>query len=318
MKGGGAVISQSILEKLRPITEEEQALLRGGSIDRSLYMQTDGNVIEGKKLLETGKLLAVRPHTRFVDFPEHTHDYVEMVYMCQGQTIHEINGDTVVLHTGELLLIGQNTRQKIHRAEETDIAVNFIIRPEFFGQTLTYLGSEETPLRRFLIDCLCGGHGGYLHFQTTDVLPVQNLIENLLWTLICKTPYKQGLNQMTMGLLFLQLSNHTDRLKADTEETAVVQALRYVEENYCSGSLGELASRMHYDVTWLSREIKKRTGKTYTEHVQQKRLTQAAWMLKHTTYSVAEIARSVGYENISYFHRIFHSHFGCTPKYYRK
>jgi len=314
------MISHEILDKLSPITQEEQRILQGThTIDKSLYMDGDRDIIEGKKLLQAGKLIAVRPHTRFIEFPEHSHDYVEMVYMCQGTTTHILSGKEVILRQGELLLLGQNARQQIARAEEDDIAVNFIIRPEFFEQTLPYLGTEQTPLRRFLIDSLCGGNGRYLHFQVADVLPVQNLVENLLFTLTCDTPYKQGINQMTMGLLFLQLSNCSDRLQAATEEeTAIVRLLRYIEEHYRDGSLTEAAAFMHYDVTWLCREIKRRTGKTYTQLVREKRLSQAAWLLQNTTWRITDIANSVGYENISFFHRIFCSHFGCTPKEYRK
>ena len=84
---------ETILAKLSGITEEEQEILRGRkAIDRSLYMDGSRDVISGEKLLEKGKLIAVRPHTRFIAFPEHTHDYVEIVYMCAGETRHTVNG----------------------------------------------------------------------------------------------------------------------------------------------------------------------------------------------------------------------------------
>ena len=40
-------------------------------------------VIDSDKLLEAGQLITIRPHTRFVHFPEHTHNYVEVIYMCR-------------------------------------------------------------------------------------------------------------------------------------------------------------------------------------------------------------------------------------------
>jgi len=314
------VIHPQILEKLLPITEEERAILAGrDSIDRSIYMADGCDVINGTKLLESGKLITVRPHTRFVDFPAHTHDYVEMVYMCSGTTTHLIDGQEILLREGELLLMGQNTRQEIRKAGQQDIAVNFIIRPEFFSETLPYLGDEESPLRTFLVDCLqSSAESRYLHFQVADILPVQNLVENLLWNLISPVSNKRGMNQMTMALLFLQLTNHTERLQLQTpEQEAVWGVLRYIEEHYAQGSLTEAASLVHYDFTWLSREIKRWTGKTYTELVQERRLTQAAWMLRNTRQRVADIALAVGYENISYFHRLFFARFGQSPKQYR-
>ena len=313
------MIKREILDKLFPITKEESAILRGEGVDKSIYTTTGGSVIRSKKLLVDGKLISVRKHTRFVHFPEHTHDYIEAVYMCSGETTHIINGKKLKLREGELLFLGQNARQEILSAGEKDIAVNFIIQPAFFDKTLEMLGTEETPIKNFLIRSLFDSeYQGYLHFKVAGVLPVQNLIENLIWTLTSNTTNKRNVNQITMGLLFMQLLNHTDKLSHESrEDKAVMDIFRYIEDNYKNGSLTEAASLLHYDFYWLSHEIKNRTGKTYTEHLQEKRLSQAAFLLKTTSLSVEEIALAVGYENKSYFHRIFTKKFETSPKKYR-
>lgn len=88
-------------------------------------------VMDAGKLLERGKLIDIRLHTRFIRFPAHSHNYVEMIYMCQGSTVHTINGDRIELKTGELLILNQNAVQEIEPAGRDDIAVNFLILPEF-------------------------------------------------------------------------------------------------------------------------------------------------------------------------------------------
>ncbi len=311
----------ALLGQLRGITSEERAILAGRtSIDRELYMQGQGNTINSRKLLASGKLITVRPHTRFIHFPEHTHDYVEMVYMCAGSTTHMVNGKSILLEQGDLLFLGQSATHEICKAEEEDVAVNFIVLPDFFSTSLAAIGEEPTPLRRFLVDCLCGQNTGpgYLHFDVSGVKPVQNLIENLIWALIQDTPQKRKVSQMTMSLLFLQLTGHTETLLTQgQEDAAIFHVLRYVESHYVDGSFSELTQLLHYDASWLSREIKRQTGKTYTQLVQEKRLAQAAFLLKNTKRNVSDIAQAVGYENISYFHRIFAAEYGRSPKHYR-
>lgn len=314
------MIKQEILDKLLPITEEETEILSGKGVDKSLYTLGSESVIRSKKLLSDGALIRARLHTRFVHFPEHTHDFVEAVYMCAGETTHIINGKRITLGEGELLLLGQNAKQEILSAGEGDIAVNFIIKPSFFDKTLEMLGAEDTPIKRFLVSSLLGEeNSGYLHFRVAGVLPVQNLIENLIWMLINNAPNKRNINQTTMGLLFMQLLNHTDTISHESrEERAVMEVLRYIEENYKSGSLGEASRLLHYDFYWLSHEIKAVTGRTYTEHLQEKRLSQAAFLLKTSNLSVEDVSAAVGYENKSYFHRIFAARYGgISPKRYR-
>ena len=312
----------ALLSHLQRVTQEEQAILDGRTtIDRALYMPGRENTVSSRKLLESGKWITIRPHTRFIHFPEHRHDYVEVVYMCAGQTRHIVNGKTVTLLQGELLFLSQSALHEVCRAEETDVAVNFIVVPDFFETTLTAIGEEETPLRRFLVDCLCGQNSGpgYLHFHVSDVKPVQNLVENLLFTLLQDTPNKRKLCQMMMEVLFLQLLGCTETLTpANPEEETVWKVLRYVESNFASGSLTEAAALLHYDLCWLSREIKRLTGKTYTQIVQEKRLAQAAFLLRSTRRNIADISADVGYENVSYFHRIFTAAYGKSPLHYRK
>ena len=317
-------MNAELIEKLKPITTEEQELLSGRSgIDRSIYMHGSSAEIDRELLLENGKLISLRPHTRFVHFPLHTHNYVEMVYMCQGQTRHLIDGNAVILRAGELLLLNQHAAQEIFPAGEEDIAVNFIIWPQFFDTALQMIGEEDNPIRDFLVGCLRDGHGGmsYLHFEVAEILPIQNLLENLIWTLVNRQPNKRSINQLTMGLLFLQLINHTETLHADPNfagQQLMLSVLRFVEERYRDGKLQDIADELHYDQCWLSREIKRRSGKTFTELVQDKRLNQATFLLKTTNMKVSEIGDNVGYENLSYFHRIFRERYGVSPHRYRK
>lgn len=313
------MLHPDLLNHFMPITEEEQKLLDGGQLDRRLYSTSDCRVVNAAKLLHDGKLITLRSHTRFVAFPEHTHDYVELVYMCQGRTRHRINGTPITLEEGELLFLGQNARQEILPAGEQDIALNFIVIPAFFHRSLELLGAEDTPIKRFLLDSLFKEENpGYLHFCISDIPAIQNLMENLIRNLLEDAPNKRSISQTTMALLFMQLLNHTDKLAYQTkEEAAVLQIYRYIEENYGNGSLAEAAAAFHYDFYWLSHLLPQKIGKTYTQLVQEKRLAQAAYLLRNTHLPVDQISLAVGYENKSYFHRIFLAHFQMTPKKYR-
>ena len=314
-----SMVDQRIIRQLRCISAEEQAILDGRTtIDRGIYMVDSQDVINSRKLLSDGKLITFRPHTRFIHFPEHCHDYVEVVYMCSGTTTHIVNGKTIRLQQGELLFLSQSARQEILRAEENDIAVNFVVLPEFFQEALSIIGEEATPLRRFLLDCLFEQNSGpgYLLFQVSDNIPIQNLVENLIFSLLYDTPNRRKVSQMTMTLLFLQLLGHTDKLAWDSQEE-ILQVLRYVDEHYVDGSLHEAAELLHSDVSSLSREIRRKSGKTYTELVQEKRLNQAAFLLRTTDRKVEDIALAVGYENNSYFHRIFRKEYGVSPRQFR-
>lgn len=316
-------MTDELLVELKKITPEEENILAGRSeIEKDIYMSEGHDTVEAKRLLDAGKLIQVRTHTRFVHFPKHTHNYIEVIYMCSGTTHHVIDGNDVFLQEGEVLLLNQKAVQEIYPAGIDDVAVNFIVLPEFFDYSLKMMGEEKNLLRDFVIDCLKGENGaaGYIHFKVADILPIQNLLENLIWSIWHRQSNKRSINQITMGLLFLQLMNYTDRMETSSgnrQQGIMISVLGYVEEHYRDGELSELASLLHYDLYWLSKEIKRITGKNYTDLVQEKRLNQAIYLLEHTTMSVMDIGMSVGYDNISYFHRIFQKRYGMTPRKYR-
>ena len=315
------MLKADILEQLKQITPEEQDIINGNKeINRDIYMLGQDNTVNSKMLLDEGKLITMRKHTRFIAFPEHTHDYVELIYMCKGSTTHIVEGKEIKLCEGELLFLGQGIRHSIKKAEQNDIAVNFIILPHFFVDTLYAMGENERPIKRFFVNCLCGNDSNsYLHFNVSGVTEVQNLMENLILIVMSDTLSKRKQLQMTMALIFMQLISHTDKLIAElNENTVVFKILDYIETNYINGNLSEAAQLFHYDVSWLSRETLRKTGKTFTQLMQEKRLSQAAFLLKSTNKSFADISVAVGYENTSYFHKIFTASFGMSPRKYRK
>ena len=279
-------------------------------------------IVDSSKLLKKGKLIQVRPHTRFVHFPPHTHNYIEVIYMCQGSTTHIVNGNKVILEQGDLLFLNQNAVQEILPAGKNDIAVNFIVLPAFFNTAFSMMGAEDNQLKEFLVGALCDRdeETSYLYFHIADVLPVQNLIENMVWTIFYNSSNKRSCNQITMGLLFLQLLNYMDKMEAggrkyDTEIMAAV--LSYIEDHYKEGKLSELAEEMKVNIYWLSREIKKKSGKTYKELLQERKMKQAVYLLTSSALPVTDIIESVGYDNTSYFYRKFKEKYGMSPKEFR-
>lgn len=317
-------MNAELLASLRAITDEEKALLQGNtSIQKGIYTSKKDFVVDNARLLAKGRLIEIRPHTRFAHFPKHRHNYVEMVYMCAGSTTHIINDtDRIVLEAGDLLFLSQSATQEILPAGEDDIAVNFIILPEFFDRPLSMI-ERDNVLRDFLISTLSGSGSRitYLQFRAKDILPIQNLIENMLWTLISKKPNTNTINQVTMGLIFMNLSVFADSILKNSaenyEQDMIFRILKYIETHYKSGTLSDISAELKLPPYYVSRLLKKYTGHTFKELLQQQKLQQASYLLSHTTLSANAVMEAIGYSNSSFFYRAFRERFGVSPKEYR-
>ena len=317
-------MDQQLLKQLSRITDEERNILNGGKLDMSVYSDNMPSIVDSRKLLEAGKLFTIRPNTRFISFPKHSHNYVEIIYMCSGSQRHIINDSTeIILKKGELLLLNRHASHQTDRTGIDDIAINLIVLPQFFDIAIDMIGSDNK-ISEFIFSGLAGsGHEiSYMHFDVADVLPVQNLIENLIWSVVNKQPNRRNINKVTMGLLFLQLLGLSDRLVAGEPDTAanaiIIAALTEIEQNYAAASLGSVAKRCNVSAAYVSNTVKAATGKTFKEHLMEKRLSKAETLLKTTALSVGDIIVMVGYENTSYFYRIFTQKYGVSPRGYRQ
>ena len=316
-------MQQALLDHLKKITEEEQKILDGvEEVDRDLYTSRGDFTVDSAKMLSEGKLIAVRTHTRFIHFPAHRHNFIEVLYVCQGQLTNVIGGRKVVIRKGELLFLNQFTRHEILPAGKDDIAINFMILPEFFDVAYTMAGNNNV-LADFLVNVLRQDEerGEYLHFRVSEVLQIQNLLENMIYSLVTGNGDQNRINQTTMGLIFLYLLESVQyvemRVPNQYENMISMTTLDYVEQQYRTATLTELCAKLNLPMHVLSKMIKKNTGFNFKELLQRKRLNKAVELMCETDLPVSDIIAAVGYENGSYFHRVFKERYHMTPRAFR-
>jgi AraC family L-rhamnose operon regulatory protein RhaS len=317
-------MQKQLLEHLRKISEEEQKILDGvAEVDKDIYTSGKDFTVDSKKMLKEGRLIAVRTHTRFVHFPSHRHNFIEVLYVCEGSLTNIIEDREVVVNKGELLFLNQFTHHEILPAKENDIAINFMVLPEFFDVAYTMIGNNNVP-GDFLVNILRQHEerGQYLHFKVADVLQIQNLLENMIYSLVTGKGDDNRINQTTMGLIFLYLidsAQHVEmRIPNQYENMIAMNAVEYIERHYKTATLTELCRELHLPMHVLSRMIKKNTGFNFKELLQRRRLNKAVELMCDTDLPVSDIIAAVGYENNSYFHRVFKERYHMTPMAFRR
>ncbi len=256
--------------------------------------------VDSEKMLERGRLISVRAHTRFAPFPRHAHSYIEIMYMCSGKTVHRINGgEPVTLSAGELLFLGRGASHEIERAGYDDIAGEFfIVLPQFFDTALELVGADNA-LGRFIADSArrAGGSDSLL-FRVADVLPVQNLVENMVWALVQETKTGGASRRTRWRFCSSSFLNCTDRLTAPDDEgehsTLVMTVLREIEENYRVANLTELSARCGVTVSYLSAAVHEATARPSRRCCGASAWKRLRGFLPRTRLPVGDIIAMVG------------------------
>lgn len=82
-------------------------------------------------------------------------------------------------------------------------------------------------------------------------------------------------------------------------------------------SVSDLAARLSYNPSYLSRIFKEQTGMPLQDYITQVKIDAAKVMLSQGI-SAGDVARAVGYENYPHFSRAFKRVVGVSPKQYQE
>jgi two-component system, response regulator YesN len=108
-------------------------------------------------------------------------------------------------------------------------------------------------------------------------------------------------------------------LKQTSQRHEIHEAKKYVTARLHEKiSMEEAATYLKLNPSHFSRIFKQETGETFIEYVTRLKMEQAKDKLDHSDDTVEQIAESLGYENSSYFIKLFKSYSGYSPKDYRQ
>ena len=118
------------------------------------------------------------------------------------------------------------------------------------------------------------------------------------------------------------MKEYCDLVRRNTTSTyspLIQKTVNYINMNLeLPLSLSKIAEQMIVSKVYLSSQFKKETGVTLTDYVTSRRLGQAAYLLELSDLSVQDIAVKCGYNDFSYFGKLFKEKYGLTASAYRK
>ena len=281
--------------------------------------------INNKKLMNESEDIAIHRHDRFIKFDKHKHDYLEMMFVYSGKIKQEIEGEKLVIEEGEILLLDMNVEHSIEAASVDDIAINVLIKKEFFDWIFMSQIADNDLISNFIIEAIYGKNKfkQYIHFKTSQDNKVFNFMIQILMEYYDNKNGVETAIRAYIMLLFNELlrdykNNLSREIVSKIDITISTEILNYINSNYKDISLKNMADHFSYNPDYIGKLVKKTIGKTLTELVKEKKIKQAEYLLQNTKMSVVNVITEIGYSNVSYFYRQFKEQVGVTPDEYRK
>ena len=247
----------------------------------------------------------------------HFHPEIELVYVDKGSGKRHIGNHLSYYSEGDLVLIGSNvphfgfTDRLTGNSEEVVIQFNEdFLGPEFFEKP------EMSQIKKLFKR---GKQGIVFYGQTKEEIGKQ------MSALTAMTP----LNKLTGLLNILEQLSLSDEYELLNIDSVIIEAkpqdnnrlellYDFVNKEYTRHiPLAEAANMVSMTEQAFSRFFKKKTGKTFTQFVNEHRLVHASRLLAEEPMGITDICYDSGFNNFSHFNKLFKKFSGKSPSQYR-
>jgi YesN/AraC family two-component response regulator len=218
-----------------------------------------------------------------------------------------------------------NVEHSIKEAKEDDIAVNILIKKEFFNWVFMNQIADNDLISSFIVKSLYEKNKfkQFLYFQTSDNKRIWSFVINILIEYYEKRNGMETAIRSYIVLIFNELLRHYNEYLPSNvvykiDSSISLEIVNYIQQNYENVTLKTLAEHFNYSTDYMGKLIKKIMGDTLTGLQRKIKLDHAKYLLKNSNFSVSDIISKVGYSNLSYFYRQFKEDTGVTPDEYRK
>lgn len=257
----------------------------------------------------------------FSRVPLHWHDEMEIIYIKKGQGGITVDFKQYTVTAGTIVLIIPGQLHSIEQSGDFKMEYENII----FHPNILISKKADTCNTDFLLPLLTGNvavpllytpQSPYYHeiaacidandeISRTNPTGYQLFIKSQLF--------------MLFYILFHKCSRREPQKKNHKSLEKMKLILKYIENHYMEKvTIEDIAEETSLSQSHFMKYFKATMGTSFTSYLNDYRLTMAARLLVSSDSSILSIASEVGFENLSYFNRIFKKRFSQTPSAYRK
>lgn len=245
--------------------------------------------------------IAIEPRVPQEAFPEHHHDFDEIVLVEQGSGIHVFNGQPSTLYAGCVYFVRSHDR---HLYEHTN---NLCLT------NILYRDSRSFRFLNDLTDLLpaVGCHGCINQKEMREALLIaQQMTPSGVWTL-----EKQAHQEQNFMRLLLLLRGALQHFAPTHQNNRLNQLINWLHEHFSEEICWEaLADNFSISLRTLHRQLKHQTGDTPQRYLNKLRLLQARFLLRHSELRITDIAYQCGFSDSNHFSTLFRKEFGYAPR----
>ncbi|MEQ4531091.1 MAG: HTH-type transcriptional activator RhaS [Mixta sp.] len=251
--------------------------------------------------------VAIEPRAPQGVFPEHHHDFHEIVLVEQGAGIHIFNGQPQSLCGGCVCFVRDHDRHLYEQTENLYLT-NVLWRGP---QAFRFL----TGLQDLLPQEQEGRYPSHWRISNRVMAQAKTLVAQLQEADGCDATEQRVRQELTFMQLLVLLRQGCREQESDAQEARLLRLLDWLNDHYSEDvDWDALADRFSLSLRTLHRQLKQQTGSTPQRYLNRLRLLQARHLLRHSEMRITDIAFQCGFGDSNHFSTLFRREFGCAPR----
>ncbi|HAO06691.1 MAG TPA: AraC family transcriptional regulator [Chryseobacterium sp.] len=248
----------------------------------------------------------------------HYHPEIELIFVCGGSGKRQIGSNISYFSDGDLVLMGSNLPHCGMTNENTNNDYEMVIqfKPDFLGENFF-----ELPEMQKISALLEKSKAGIVFSENIKKQIGQQIVvmhESASLEKLMK--FLEILDALASTLDYRILNAGKYYLQTQVEDNERINLIfNYVKDHFKEQiTLEQVADLANMRVPSFCRYFKKITNKTFTQFVNEYRITHSLKLLAEQPLSITEVCFESGFNNFSYFNKTFKEYIQKSPSQYRK
>ena len=265
-------------------------------------------VLHGVDFFPSGHApVAIEPRLPQAEFPEHHHDFHEIVIVEHGTGIHVFNGQPYTIAGGTVCFVRDHDR---HLYEHTDnlCLTNVLYRSpdafQFLSGVHKLLPQEQE-----------GAYPSHWRVNQAVLQQVRQIVARMETLGDSSELHAVADRELLFMQLLVALRKGSLVAESANNDVRLNQLLAWLEDHFAEEISWEgVAESFSLSLRTLHRQLKQHTGLTPQRYLNRVRLTRARHLLRHSDDSVTDIAFRCGFGDSNHFSTLFRREFSWSPR----
>ncbi|AUI72019.1 AraC family transcriptional regulator [Companilactobacillus alimentarius] len=279
-----------------------------------------GNYRLSNELFFKNNSIYISKHHRFAPYPLHSHQFLEMNYVYSGKCREVVNGQEIHLHKHDILLLDTGSTHKIDPLNENDILINFLFKGTDLNLNfLTNVNQQYSPSFDFILNAVTGNkensHENFMLIQN-DNSEIPHILEQIMIEYFFPKKFSGQIIKNYISIIFFDLARAVNAQLENnviSNKEIIIPILKSIEQDYATISLNKIAQKINYSKNYISNLIKQKTGRTFSDILNEQRMQNSYDLLVNTDLPIGTIIDHIGMSNRTQFYSKFEEYFHKKP-----